>query len=109
MLTKKLKDFIAKESDRLIKNYGGSSDYEKRVLSRTVKMQEEVGELCEEILASQNDQRKEKLKKHNQETMEGEFSDVLITVMLLAEILKIDLDEALNNKIKKNDKRYKKH
>jgi len=49
------------------------------VLSQITKLNEEVGELSGEILASVGYQRPEKLVHHSQESLEGEFADVFIT------------------------------
>lgn len=55
-----LKKFIQKEHQRLIKSYGSLEDKQKRTLARTVKLMEEIGELCDEVLAFNTLQRKEK-------------------------------------------------
>ena len=46
-----LKKFIKKEHQRLINSYGQIEDSQKRTLARTVKLMEEMGELCDEVLA----------------------------------------------------------
>ena len=51
MQLKDLKKFIKKEDQRLRKYYGGYKDEEKRILARTVKLTEELGELCDEVLS----------------------------------------------------------
>jgi NTP pyrophosphatase (non-canonical NTP hydrolase) len=59
--------FIEVEDERLKKYYGGYSDQEKRILARTVKLTEELGELCNEVLAHNSLQRKQKLDNHKTE------------------------------------------
>ena len=108
MELKDLLKFIKIESERLIKYYGGYPDQEKRILARTVKLTEELGELCEKILAYNALQRKEKSKKFSKEKLQEEFADVIITTLLLAEVMNVDLAKALEKKIKKINKRYKK-
>ncbi len=103
-----LKKFIDKQDKRLREQYGNYPDEEKRILARTVKLVEEVGELCEEVLAHGALQRKDKLEKHDKDNLLGEFADVLITTLLLAKIMKVDIDKALEQKIKKINKRYEK-
>ncbi len=99
--------FIKSESERLMKNYGQRLSSREIVLSRTVKLNEEVGELCAEILALDNDQRKEKLSKMKKEdNLPNELADVVITTLLLAEVLDVDIETALENKIKKIKRRY---
>ena len=102
---KELLDFIAKE-DEFLRNHYGYPDNEKRILARTVKLGEEFGELCNEILAHNSFQRKEKLDKHDKENIQHEFADVLITTLLLAKTMNIDIEKALETKIEKIKKRY---
>ena len=105
---KELLRFIKLESKRLVKKYGQGLSSREIVLSRTVKLNEEVGELCAEILALDNDQRKEKLSKMKEEdNLPNELADVVITTLLLAEALDVDIKTALRNKIEKINKRYK--
>ena len=99
--------FIEIEDKRLRQKFGDYDDREKRVLARTVKLNEEVGELCNEVLANSSFQRKGKLENHNKETLNSEFADVIITALLLAKTMDIDIQDALGNKIKKINKRYK--
>jgi len=78
------------------------------VLTQITKLNEETGELSSEILARVGYQRAEKLAKHSQQTLEDEFADVLITSLLLAQACEIDINQALENKITKLEKRYTK-
>ena len=103
---KELQDFITLENDRLKSKYGNYSDEEKRILARTVKMTEEVGELCEQVLMHSNLQRQEKLDNKSKDDLSEEFADVIITTMLLAKSMNVDLETALKNKIEKINKRY---
>ena len=108
MRLKDLEKFIKKEDKRLRKSYGNYKDEEKRILARTVKLTEELGELCDEVLAYNSFQRKDKLDKHDVNNLPGEFADVVITTLLLAEVMKVDIEKALKDKIKKINVRYKK-
>lgn len=90
----------------LIKHFGKNSDQEKRILARTVKLNEEVGELCEAILAYNSDQRKEKLENYNKENLGEEFADVIITTLLLAKAIDVDIEKNLEDKIKKIKQRF---
>ncbi len=107
MQFKDLKKFISKEDQRLRKYYGGYTDEEKRILARTVKLAEELGELCDAVLSCHAMQRKDKLDSHDANNLSEEFADVLITTLLLAEVMNVDIEKALKGKIKKIDKRYK--
>jgi NTP pyrophosphatase (non-canonical NTP hydrolase) len=108
MQLKDLTKFIKKEDKRLREYYGNYKDEEKRILARTVKLTEELGELCDEVLSFNSMQRKEKLDKHNINNLSDEFADVIITTLLLAEVMDVDIEKALKGKIEKIDKRYKK-
>lgn len=106
MELKKLLQFIEAQDKRLIKYFGSSADQEKRILARTVKLTEELGELCNEVLAYNGDQRKEKLIDHDKDNLPGEFADVIITTLLLAKSMDIDIERALENKVKIVEKRF---
>jgi len=104
---KDLLEFIDLEDQRLIERFGENSPtQQERILTRTVKLTEELGELCNEVLASNNDQRKEKLDNHNRDNLSEEFADIIITTLLLAKAMNVDIKEALITKIKKINKRY---
>ena len=105
---KNLLKFIAVEDKRLKKAYGNYPDNEKRILARTVKLTEELGELCDEVLSFNSMQRKDKLAKNDDENLPEEFADVLITTLLLAKSMDVDIEKALKKKIDKINKRYKK-
>lgn len=105
---KTLLEFIDLEDRRLEKYYADYPDKEKRVLARTVKLTEELGELCNEVLSSQSLQRKQKLENRDEENLPEEFADVLITTLLLAKTMNVDVEQALKQKIEKINKRYEK-
>lgn len=100
MQFKQLLAFIKWENERLNNHYG-RAEYEKRTYIRTVKVGEEFGELCNEILVCNNDQRTDKLGNKSTKAIEEEFADLIITTLLLAEHLKINIDKSLENKIRK--------
>lgn len=106
MELEKLLQFIKTEDGRLKKYYGGYTDQEKRILARTVKLSEELGELCNAILAFNSMQRKEKLEKHDRDNLSEEFADVIITTLLLAEAMGINIEKSLEKKIKKINNRH---
>ena len=93
----KLMKFIEIEDGRLKKYYGIYPDQEKRILARAVKLNEEVGELCNEILLFNSMQRTEKMEKCNSENLSEEFADVVITTLLLAKATSTNIEEALEN------------
>lgn len=86
------------EEDALFTSTGYGGRGTRELYARTIKLGEEYGELCDEILASAGEQRKGKLSdSHN---IEGEFADVVITTFLLAKIARVDIPQALAHKIK---------
>ncbi|MDD5043149.1 MAG: MazG nucleotide pyrophosphohydrolase domain-containing protein [Patescibacteria group bacterium] len=98
--------FIDIEDERLKKKYGEEMDKEKRILARTVKLAEELGELSEAVLSYNSLQRKDKLDNYKKEELETEFADVIITTLLLAKLMDVDIAKALEEKMEKINKRY---
>jgi NTP pyrophosphatase (non-canonical NTP hydrolase) len=107
MELKELLKFIEMENER-IKNMYPNLDKEKIILAQTVKINEELGELYNEILNRLSLQRKEKLGNANKRNIEEEVSDVLISTLLLARRMNIDIEKSLKEKINKINKRYEK-
>jgi len=95
-----LLSFIKAEDERLRKYYG-YPDEEKRILARTVKVAEEFGELCNEVLATSSLQRKQKLENHKREELEEEFADVLFSTLLLASAMNVDIVPVIKKKMEK--------
>jgi NTP pyrophosphatase (non-canonical NTP hydrolase) len=99
MNIEELQKFIDNEMKRL-EEFFGKTNEELKILS-AVKLSEEVGELQEEVLGTLKLHRKEKDGRFTKETFGNEFADVIITACILARRHDIDIDEALNRKIKK--------
>jgi NTP pyrophosphatase (non-canonical NTP hydrolase) len=91
--------FIDEESERLAKSFNLESD--KQTLARTVKLCEEVGELCNEVLGALSLLRKDKQDKHRREELEEELADVIITTLLLAKSLGVEVTKPLEKKMAK--------
>ena len=51
-------------------------------------------------------QRKQKLDNHDKENLPEEFADVIITALLLAKAMNVDIEAALEKKVEKVNKRY---
>jgi NTP pyrophosphatase (non-canonical NTP hydrolase) len=98
-----LQAFIDKEDARLNNHYG--IDAERMKLARMVKLTEEVGELAEQVLAHKALQRSDKLEKREATDLPDEFADVILTTMLLAKTMDVDMHDALAKKIEKISKR----
>lgn len=103
-LQQRLKE-LAKTS---LVSYKLKTPQEQEILSRTVKLNEEVGELCNDILAILKMQRKAKLENFDKHNMYEEFADVIITTIQLANSAGVDIERAISDKIKKVEDRYEK-
>lgn len=97
-------EFIKKEHKRLLRFYNFENHKDIRY-PIAVKIMEELGELSEQLLALDSIQRKEKLKV-NKGKIEEEIADVLITTLLLAENLNIDVSKELTGSIEKRLSRW---
>ena len=90
-----------------LESYYNFDDPKKLNFPMTVKIMEELGELCDAVLAKSGLQRKAKLEEFSQENMEEEFADVITCVFILAENMNVDVEEGLKRKIKKIHARFK--
>jgi len=106
-ISKELKDFVKEGGVTLPKNLQ-IDDKEKRIYRRTVKLMEEVGEFSNAILSHLGRQRTEKLNNYNPDNLPEEFADVLITLLLIADMTEIDVDKAIELKMEKIRERFKK-
>ncbi len=84
------------------------SQQEKEILTKTVKLNEEVGELCNDILSILRLQRKAKLEKFDKRNIYQEFADVIITTIQLAGVSGVDIERAVTDKLKKIEERHNK-
>jgi NTP pyrophosphatase (non-canonical NTP hydrolase) len=80
--------------------------HREKAFARTVKLTEELGELCNEVLAANGDQRSEKLETTSNRNLEDEFADVIITTLLLAKTMNVNIEKALEQKIEKINQRF---
>lgn len=85
-------------------------DYSQRevIFARTIKLGEEFGELCDQVLAFVGDQRKNKLMENGTQELPGEFADVVIVAFLLAKAMDIDMRQALEQKMQKIREKHSK-
>lgn len=103
-LQERLKD-LAKHSQI---SYKLRTAQEQEILSRTVKLNEEVGELCNDILSILKLQRKAKLDNFDKRNVYQEFADVIMTTIQLANAANVDIERALDDKLKKVEEKYEK-
>ena len=105
---KSLQQKIAELNVRTRPHYKLYSQEEKEILTKTVKLNEEVGELCNDILSVLRLQRKSKLDKFEKKHIYQEFADVIITTLQLASVAKVDVERAVNDKLITIEERYNK-
>ncbi len=74
---------------------------EKDILLKTVKLSEEVGELSNDILSVLSLQRKSKLESFDKTNLYEEFADVVLGTLALANTMRVDMDRAVRDKLKK--------
>ena len=103
---KKLLKFASLEDKRLRDKYSHCENKETMILAELAKIGEEFGELSSEVLAHLSLVRAEKLANHSKESTEGEFADVVLTTLILAQSMSIDIEKSLKDKMKKINKRY---
>jgi NTP pyrophosphatase (non-canonical NTP hydrolase) len=101
-----LQEKIKELNQKTPQSYKLSTPIEREILAKTVKLNEEVGELCNDILSILKMQRKSKLDKFDKRNMYEEFADVIITAMSLATTAGVDVDRAISDKLKKIEERY---
>lgn len=106
MHLKNLQEKIKELNQKTPSQYKLSTPVEREILAKTVKLNEEVGELCNDILSILKMQRKSKLDRFDKRNMYEEFADVVITVFSLAITAGVDVDRAVGDKLKKIEDRY---
>lgn len=90
--------FLEKVRERLNKLHPMSE--RELVMARSLKVQEELGELVNEILINMDLARKDKLENRDKENISKEWVDVLASVLLLGMELGVDFGDALEKRMK---------
>ena len=104
MELKELLEFVDWESDRIEGLHGAKTDRERKLWAAT-KVSEELGELNSEVLASLGLQRPHKVEKYTHEHLSEEVIDVILTALLLAKTFEVDVEDALEKKMRKLEQR----
>ncbi|NPE26850.1 hypothetical protein HNV12_02500 [Methanococcoides sp. SA1] len=102
MEMKELLDFIRKQNGILDNRYYEGYSDRSKALERVLKVNEEFGELCDEILKKNGSSR----KGESDNEISHEVADVLICVLLLADSLNVDIEKGLEEKVAKIKKRF---
>ncbi len=108
MTIEEFQKFIDEQSALLRSTIHASHTEREFILGRVVKISEEFGELCDEVLASLGQQRMGKMDGRSAESLSDEFADVVITTFLLAKSMDVNVMEALESKIKKIKEKHNK-
>jgi NTP pyrophosphatase (non-canonical NTP hydrolase) len=103
---KEVLQFVESEDEFLTKYYN-IYDIDKKILARNVKISEEVGELSAEVLKYLSLQMRKKMDSYNPKILSEEFADVILTTMLLAKSMNVDIMNSLKKKISKIQDRQK--
>lgn len=101
MTIEELQKFIDEQDAYFRARRAGDFSDREHVFARTIKLGEEFGELCDEVLASIGGQRQDKMLDHKTTDLQDEFADVLITTFMLAKAMDIDIMQALDRKVQK--------
>jgi len=105
MEIKEILKFIDEEDKKIKQMRKSKIDDRTRILGRTIKIMEELGELSNEVLAHSAFQRKEKLKNYKKEHLEEEFADVIFSTLMLAKTLNVNVEEVIKKRMEKLRKR----
>ena len=108
MQLKTLQEKIKQLNEKTRPHYKLYTPVEREILTKTVKLNEEVGELCNDILSILKLQRKAKLEKFDRRNIYQEFADVVITTIQLAAVAGVDIERAVHDKLIKIEERYMK-
>lgn len=108
MTIEELQKFIDEQDAFFRSRRAGDFSEREHVFARTIKLGEEYGELCDQVLASIGGQRKDKAATQEVDALKSEFADVLIVTFLLAKAMNVDTMEALDQKVQKIREKYNK-
>jgi len=107
MISKELLEIIKKLNLNLDEKFSEAKlNKKEKILASCVKMSEEIWELSGEVLKSIWRARKEKIQNFSKDDLKWEFADSILTILLLAELMEIDVNEALEMKLKKIENRW---
>ena len=96
MEIRKIEKYIEVLDTHFRVKFKNSSEYE-RMLTRAVKLNEEVGELCEAVLHEGKEQREDK----GGIDFGGEIADVIISTLMLARVKDVDVWGEVEKKLEK--------
>lgn len=83
--------------------HGSNDSPRERLYARAIKLNEEVGELCEAILHESDARQRDKGKEID---LDSELADVIITTLLIAAMREKDIWNSIDAKLEKQLKRF---
>jgi len=95
-----LTEFAKETSGRLRVKYP-NFNLETEMLYQMCKVTEEVGEMSDELLKHLGSQRQDKLDGFKKEHLAEEMADVILAVLIAAEVAGIEIEPALSQKMEK--------
>lgn len=104
---KEVSRWAARVARKLARTAGLEGRADSFLLAQTIKLGEEVGELYAEVLGAARLQRESKGDRYSTETLRGELADVTICVAIIAELVGVNLEEALVEKMAVIDERMR--
>jgi len=105
MEIERLLAFVARENRRLRETHS-TLEEGNATLVQAIKLNEELGEFCDSVLAYHALQRDGRPEEFEAAKLENEFADVLVATLLLADSLDIDVETALERKVELVERRY---
>ncbi len=105
MIDKKLLETIKIINTNLNKKHNYDSKNMK-ILAGCTKLQEEAWELSGEVLTFLKIARKKKIENFKFEDLESEFADVVLSLLVLADDMWVDINKAIQNKLDKIENRW---
>jgi len=102
---KEIEERVKEITNKTAPDYTIESKQDQEILAKTVKLSEEVGELCNDVLGILKLQRQSKLDNFDKDNIYQEFADVIISLMSLASTAGVDLERAIKDKLGKIEKR----
>lgn len=106
MINKELIDFL-EEAAANLSDFKDEVTERERHFIRAAKLAEEVGELNSQILIKHKQARQVKNDAYKDDDLHEELADVLITTLLLAKSLDIDVNAALRKRVDRLRERFK--
>jgi NTP pyrophosphatase (non-canonical NTP hydrolase) len=92
-----------KRFDDYFRHNGEALSEKERLFSRVVKLNEEVGELCEAVLCEYNSNQRQKEKAID---LDAELADIIICTLLLAQNREKNIWDEVEKKVEKQLTRF---